>query len=53
MIDFKTHGSTEFYSPKALAPERSEAATKALRVIHFVDPYYRFEVLTSLGYIIP
>ena len=39
-LNLKTEGSTEFITrrPWAVVPERSEGATKVLRVINYVDP---------------
>ena len=44
-LNLKTEGSTEFITrrPWAVAPERSEGATKGLRVINYVD-HVSFEV---------
>ena len=44
-LNLKTEGSTEFITrrPWVLAPERSEGATKGLRVINYVD-HVGFEV---------
>ena len=44
-LNLKTEGSTEFITrrPWAVAPERSEGATKGLRVINYVD-HVGFEV---------
>ena len=44
-LNLKTKGSTEFITrrPWAVAPERSEGATKGLRVINYVD-HVGFEV---------
>ena len=44
-LNLKTKGSTEFIirRPWAVAPERSEGATKGLRVINYVD-HVGFEV---------
>ena len=44
-LNLKTKGSTEFITqrPWAVAPKRSEGATKGLRVINYVD-HIGFEV---------
>ena len=44
-LNLKTEGSTEFITrrPWAVAPKRSEGATKGLRVINYVD-HVGFEV---------
>ena len=44
-LNLKTKGSTEFITrrPWVVAPERSEGATKGLRVINYVD-HVGFEV---------
>ena len=44
-LNLKTEGSTEFITRRlwAVAPERSEGATKGLRVINYVD-HVGFEV---------